>query len=213
VKRKLMATLLPAVAFAAFAIAPALAQASAAKLYFSGTEELVPTKTTVQLTTTLTSSFVPSGYPVSCDGQITATIFENPGAIIKTTGSNFSDPGYKHCYQPLWNVEYEPVVSVGSKFKMYKPFVEPTAGHVSLNSPWQYNFYYYEGSEFVTCYMYLESEGSWALGSSYFGLKGLFTWDSSHESPAPFCGGQGGEIEMSGGFELTTSSGTPIVLK
>jgi hypothetical protein len=211
VKRKLMATLLPVVAFAVFAIAPALAQAEAGSLYNSETGSLVPKKTVVLFKTSNFNSWFPiAGLQLGCAAKLTGDVKENPGARVGIyAGGEFFWEANKYCPSNGGPSSWYFKPSAASEIQLGVTKVSGT-GSVTATGKWRYDFYTSEGIKFDTCtYQTASSSGTWPLESSSFSLNMVLAIivSESQASCEP-------EMEISANFAATIgTTGPSVVLK
>jgi hypothetical protein len=171
VKRKIMAALLPVVAFAAFALAPALAQA--AKVTLKVGVSTLPVGESVKFTDHEAAiSLFPWSVTV-CGEELIGEVTENPGATIKITKSHFEWPTGGRCRVPegsSWT--YEPTISPGHTFKVQKT---GNVGEFEFNEvPTHFNYYDGSGALVLECGTLLNSEGEWEVGESQVSLVGSY---------------------------------------
>jgi hypothetical protein len=196
VKRKIIAALLPVVAFAAFALAPAMAQAANVTLK-EGSRTLQVGETLKFEGTTLFDDGV---LIFQCKEELTGQVISNPGATIEITGSHFEDPVGGRCrrspYYPELTVE--PVISPGHMLKVQKT---GNLGYFEFNEvPTRFDFYK-NSSKIGVCNMLLNSIGEWTVGTSQVFLEGSYLRDPNKENSS----GCSLEVTTSADFSVTTT--------
>jgi hypothetical protein len=206
VRKKILAALLPVVAFAALALSPALAQAANVTLKHGKTT--VPVESTLKFHSQNTIfNLIPAfnvwaGCAVE---ELTGKVMTNPGATIEITGSRFESASGGPCPWYSQGHFFQPTVSSGHMLKMHK---EGEVGFVEFNEvPTHFDFYSTEGEKVVKsaeCNTLLHSEGGFKVETSGFHLEGdyLVTGGGFGEC--------GTEFPTEGDFSITYPDGTPV---